>query len=70
MTKWPYEVVGAGYGLLGIGFIAVGHLRIRRVEVALRQGEFEHLRERLLAALLVVGIALGAATVALVVFGG
>ena len=40
VTKWPYQVVGAGYGLLGIGFIAVGHLRIRRVEVALQQGEF------------------------------
>ena len=70
MTKWPYEAVGAGYGLVGIAFIVIGHLRLRNVEAALRRGEFIHPNERLLFALLVAGLVLGVATVALVVFGG
>ena len=32
--SWPYEVVGAGYGLLGIAFIVIGQLRVRSVERA------------------------------------
>jgi putative membrane protein len=69
VTKWPYELVGAGYGLLGIAFIAIGHLRIRRVESALQRGEFDHVDDRLLNGLLAVGVVLAAATVALIAFG-
>jgi putative membrane protein len=70
VTKWPYEVVGAGYGVLGVAFITAGHLRLRSVESALRQGEFVHPHDRLLALLLAVGLVLGVATVVLVVGGG
>ena len=37
VTKWPYELVGAGFGLLGIAFIVVGYLRVRAVERAVAQ---------------------------------
>jgi putative membrane protein len=70
VTKRPYELVGAGYGLLGLAFIAVGHFRLRNVEVALRRGEFHHLQDQLLGVLIAAGAVLGAATVALVVFDG
>ncbi len=69
VTKWPYEAVGAGYGLLGIAFMTAGHLRIRSVEQALRRGEFLHVDDRLMTALLAAGLILGVATVGLVVFG-
>ena len=69
VTAWPYQAVGAGYGLLGIGCMVFGHLRVRAVERAVDRGEFARLDTRVGLALLVVGIALGAATVALVVFG-
>ena len=68
-TPWPYQAVGAGYGLLGIACMVVGHLRIRAVERALDRGEFARLDARVGFALLAAGVVLGTATVALVVFG-
>jgi hypothetical protein len=69
VTKWPYEVVGAGFGLLGVAFICVGYARVRGVEAALARGEFPRLDARIELALIVAGIALGLGTIALVVFG-
>ena len=69
VTKWPYQVVGAGYGVAGVFFMVIAHVRVRSVERAVDAGSFARLDERLGAVLLVVGVALGAATVALVVFG-
>jgi putative membrane protein len=69
VTSWPYQVVGAAYGLVGLGFMLVAHIRVRMVERAVDRGDFARLDERLSLAMLVVGIALGAATIALVVFG-
>ena len=31
VTKWPYEAVGAAYGLLGVAFMLVAHMRVRSV---------------------------------------
>ena len=68
VTDWPYQVVGAGYGVVGVGFMLVAHWRVRTVEAAVDRGEFARLDERISLVLLVIGIALGGATVALVVF--
>jgi putative membrane protein len=70
VTKWPYEVVGAGYGLLGVLCIVVGHLRGRSVERAVDRGEFSPLDQRLALALLAAGVVLGLGTVALVLLAG
>jgi inner membrane protein YidH len=69
VTNWPYEVVGAGFGLLGVAFILAGYARMRGVERALARGEFPRLDQRLELVLITVSVALGLATVALVVFG-
>src|SRR6476469_1068565 len=50
-THWPYETLGAGYGVLGIAFIAAGYRRTRDVERALDRGTFAPLADRLTAAL-------------------
>jgi inner membrane protein YidH len=68
VTHWPYQVVGAGYGLLGLAFMVVAHVRVRTVERAVDRGEYARMDERLSAALLVAGIVLGAAAIALVLF--
>jgi putative membrane protein len=68
VTKWPYELVGAGYGLLGVAFMVFAHLRVRAVEAAVDRGEFARLDGRWSVTLLVVGGVLGLAAVALVVF--
>ena len=69
VTAWPYQAVGAGYGLLGIGCMVFGHLRVRAVERAVDRGEFARLDSRVGLTLLALGVALGVATVALVIFG-
>ncbi len=70
VTSWPYQVVGACYGLLGIVCLVIGHVRVRSVERAVDRGEFARLDSRIGLALLVFGIGLGLATIALVIFGG
>jgi putative membrane protein len=69
VTKWPYELMGTGFGVLGIAFIVAGFLRVRSVERALARGEFPRLDERFEIALIVAGVLLGLGTVALVAFG-
>ena len=62
-AHWPYEALGVGYGVLGIAFVATGYLRTRQVELALDRGTFAPLADRLTAALTAAGVALGVATV-------
>jgi putative membrane protein len=69
VTAWPYQVVGACYGVLGVGCLVFAHVRVRAVERAVDRGEFARLDERVALVLLVFGIALGLATIALVIFG-
>jgi putative membrane protein len=69
VTSWPYQVVGACYGLLGIACLVFGHLRVKAVERAVDRGEFARLDARIGLFLLAFGIALGVATIALVIFG-
>jgi putative membrane protein len=70
VTNWPYQVVGAGFGLLGVAFIAIAHVRVRTVERAVDRGEFARLDERLSLALLVAGLVLGVAAILLVLLAG
>jgi putative membrane protein len=69
VTAWPYEVVGAAYGIFGMACLVIAHIRVRAVERAVDRGEFAPLDTRIGLALLTCGVALGAATVALVLFG-
>jgi putative membrane protein len=68
VERWPYEVTGAGFGVLGLGFIAIGYLRTRAVESALDRGEFARFGPRLSLALLAAGFVLGTATILVVIF--
>ena len=68
VTKWPYELVGAGYGILGVAFMVLAQLRVRAVETALARGQFARLDERLMLVLLAVGGLLGVASIVLVLF--
>jgi putative membrane protein len=70
VTSWPYQLVGAAYGVVGIGFMLVAHVRVRMVERAVDRGDFARLDQRISYALLAIGVVLGGATIALVVFAG
>jgi putative membrane protein len=68
VTKWPYELVGAGYGVLGVGFMVLAHVRVRAVEAAVDRGEFAPFDARWTVGLLVAGAVLGIGAIVLVVF--
>jgi len=69
-AKWPYTLLGVGYSVLGIAFIAYGHRRQYLVEDAVRRGEWAPLDARVSAALTVTGVVLAAATIAVILFAG
>jgi putative membrane protein len=66
-TRWPYVVVGVGFALLGVVFVAYGFRRQRLVEWAVARGEYVGPDGRLLAALTAVGMLLGFALLLIVV---
>jgi putative membrane protein len=68
VTKWPYELVGAGYGVLGVAFMVLAHLRVHAVEAAVDRGEFARMDSRWTLSLLAAGAALGIGAIVLVVF--
>jgi putative membrane protein len=68
-TRWPYEVVGAAFGMLGLAFVALGYLRRREIDRALLRGEFAPLDDRLALGLTLAGVGLAVATVLIVIFG-
>jgi putative membrane protein len=66
-TRWPYAVLGAGFAVLGVAFMALGARRQRAVSAALARGEFADIDARLLGWLTAAGIVLGVGVLALVV---
>jgi len=64
---WPYALVGAGFGVLGLAFILAAFVRQRRVEEALRTGDYAAFDERAALAFTVVGLLLAVGTILIVV---
>ena len=69
-TRWPYELLGVGYGLLGVAFMVAAFLRTRAIEQALDRGGFAPLHATLLLGLTAAGLVLGALTVVVLVVAG
>jgi putative membrane protein len=64
-----YALLGSAYAALGVAFIVYGLWRGRRVDSAVRSGEFEPLGDRPMWWLGGATIALGVATAVLIVIG-
>ena len=69
-TRWPYVVVGVGFGPLGVVFVAYGFRRQRLVERPVTRGEYVRPDERLLAWLTGIGVLLGLMLMVIVVVEG
>jgi putative membrane protein len=69
-TRWPYVVVGVGFALLGVAFVAYGFRRQQLVERAVARGEYVRPDERLLAWMTGIGIVLGLGLLLIVVVEG
>jgi len=64
--RWPFEAIGVAFAAVGVGFVAYGYRRQRMVEEALARGDYAPLEQGFALALAAVGVALGVATVLLV----
>jgi inner membrane protein YidH len=69
-TRWPYVIVGIGFALLGVAFVAYGFMRQRQVERAVARGEYVRPDETLLAILTLAGVLLGIALLLIVTIDG
>jgi putative membrane protein len=67
-TKWPYEVIGVAFGIVGVAFVVQGYRRQRAVDAALERGEWSPFETRDALVFALVGAVLGLATIALVIW--
>lgn len=65
-AQWPYTIVGVGFTVVGVFFIAYAFVRHKRVEEAVSRGEFAPPEERVVAALAAVGVVLGLLVIVLI----
>ena len=63
---WPYEVIGAGYALLGVVILVYAVSAPRDVERALPLGEYVHADDRVIVGTLLGAAVLGFATAILI----
>ena len=66
-TRWPYEVIGVAFALVGVVFVWIGHRRAQEVERALDRKEFVPFSSHLSLALTVAGTVLAIATIGVIV---
>jgi putative membrane protein len=66
-TTWPFIVLGAGYGLLGVLIVAYGFYRGREVDRAIRAGRWLTLDDRAMWLIGGLTIALGVLAVVAIV---
>jgi len=64
--RWSYTVLGAGFAVVGLLFIAYGLVRRRAVEAALDRGEFVSPDKSFVVAITVLGLCLGLGVLILV----
>ena len=66
-ARWPYELCGAGFAVLGILCITYGFRREQAIDRALREGDFAPIDTRYNLILTAFGATLGAFTLILIV---
>jgi putative membrane protein len=68
-AEWPYHVLGAAFGILGIAVAGFAFVRHRNVERALAGGSYAPMDERVAFLLAAATVALALATVVLILAG-
>jgi len=68
-STWPYQVIGAGFAVIGIACIGYGLRRERQVENALMRGDFVPPDRAWTLAMTVGGVTLGVFTLILLATG-
>jgi uncharacterized membrane protein YidH (DUF202 family) len=65
-ARWPFRVLGLGYGTLAVVVLVVGAIRQRRTAEALSRGGYDQLSSPLVMWLTAAAVALATATLAMV----
>ena len=65
-ASWPYVLIGAGFGALGLAFILFAFVRQRQVEEGLRSGSYAAFDDRAALALTIAGLVLAIGTILIV----
>jgi putative membrane protein len=65
-ARWPFRVIGIGYGVLAIAALIAGAVRQRRTADALRRGSYEALSSPLVMWLTAAAVLLSVGTLALI----
>lgn len=66
-ARWPYRVLGLGYGALGIALLLVGAVRQQHLAQALRQGDYDELSTSLVMWLTAAAVGLSTVTLTILV---
>jgi putative membrane protein len=66
-TRWPYVMVGVGFAVLGVVFVAYGFVRQRAVDATIERGEYMRPDARLMGLLAATGVLLGLALLVIVI---
>jgi inner membrane protein YidH len=66
VTRWPFELLGAGFAILAVVLVALGLRRFLKVEAAVQAGDFSPLARGEALALGTIASVLALATLALV----
>ena len=69
-SRWPFVLLGIGFGLLAVGFIAYGVVRYRQVEEAIDRGRFAPLGSGIAAVFGAVGVVLALLTIVVIALEG
>jgi inner membrane protein YidH len=68
-SEWPYQILGAGFALLGVLCVGYGFYRERAVEAAIARGEFATADARATLGLTALALVLGVMTMVLIAIG-
>jgi inner membrane protein YidH len=68
--RWPYEVLGVGFAIIGLICFAYGHVRRIHVDEAVKRGDFAELSHTVTVIISVGGVVLAAGLIALILATG
>ena len=66
-ARWPFRLLGVGYGVLSVATLVIGAARQRQASEALRSGSYEELTSPLVSWMTAAGMILAVGATALVV---
>jgi len=62
-AAWPFEAIGAAFGVVGVVFVAYAYIRQKRVEEALTRGGYATFETRVALVFAALGVLLGIGTI-------